>query len=209
MRRISTDNQAVVASCTMGAMCRRPLVFAMFILFGSACGAEVIRCADAAGNVSYTDGACPAGARAVSRVALPDALPPASAPVPAVADRPRSTRREPAEAAARPPPAPSGPAVIDARGNAAGSGTEPAADSRWSDRGTDPVFIDDGYGYGYPGTNRPPGPPRDMRPRIRNCDAGGCDDRQSNRYNRSGQLERYQGIDGRTCTPVGTTTVCR
>jgi len=41
------------------------------------------------------------------------------------------------------------------------------------------------------------------------CDAGGCDDRQGNRYNRSGQLERYRSIDGKTCQPVGTTTVCR
>jgi len=199
----------------MGAMFRRSLAFVMLLALGSVCGAEVIRCTDAAGNVSYTDGACPAGARAVGRVATPDATPPAPpsalapASIPGGADRPRPTRREPAEVAGRPAPVPSGPAVIDSRGNAAGSGTEPAADSRWSDRGSDPVFIDDGYGYGYPGASRPPRPPRDMRPRITNCDAGGCDDRQGNRYNRSGQLERYQGIDGRTCTPVGTTAVCR
>ncbi len=32
-------------------------------------GAEVLRCADAAGNLSYTDGACPAGTKAMGRVA--------------------------------------------------------------------------------------------------------------------------------------------
>lgn len=35
-------------------------------------GAEVLRCADAAGNLSYTDGACPAGTKAMGRVAIQD-----------------------------------------------------------------------------------------------------------------------------------------
>ena len=48
-----------------------------------------------------------------------------------------------------------------------------------------------------------------MRPRIRNCDAAGCQDTLGNQYNRSGQLDRYRSINGKTCQPVGTTTVCR
>ncbi|MDM0018791.1 DUF4124 domain-containing protein [Variovorax saccharolyticus] len=178
--------------------------FALLIaLLGTAAGAEVIRCADAAGNVGYTDGACPAGARPVGRVALPEATPPSADG--AAAAKPAPVQRERAEGAAPPPPPPSGPIVIDARGGSVG---EPAADSRWSDRGGDPMLVDEGYAYPGGAYRRPP-PPRDMRPRIRNCDAGGCEDRQGNRYDRSGQLERYQGLDGRTCRPVGTTTVCR
>jgi hypothetical protein len=48
-----------------------------------------------------------------------------------------------------------------------------------------------------------------MRPRIRGCDAQGCQDKQGNHYDRSGQLDRYQSSDGKTCRPIGTTTVCR
>ena len=48
-----------------------------------------------------------------------------------------------------------------------------------------------------------------MRPRTRSCDGAGCQDTQGNHYNRAGQLDRYQGIDGKTCRPVGTTTLCR
>jgi len=184
--------------CTMRP---RLLVLVMAITLGAVCSAEVVRCADAAGNVSYTDGACPAGARPVGRVAI---LPPAD---PAVeADRARPSQREPTEAAAPPPPAPAGPIVIDSRGHN-GSGVEPAGDSRWSDRGADSWVPDDGYAV--PGAYRRPLPSRDMRPRVRRCDEAGCEDRQGNRYNHSGQLERYQSLDGRTCRPVGTTTVCR
>lgn len=174
------------------------------VLLGSVSYAEVIRCSDPAGNVSYTDGACPSGARVVGRVAVPEAAPPATDG--AEPARPSPSQREPAEIAAHPPPVPSGPIAIDARGS---RGADPAVDSRWSDSGVDPLPVDDGYGYGYPGGAYRRPPPRDMRPRIRHCDAGGCEDRQGNRYNRSGQLERYQSLDGKTCRPVGTTTVCR
>jgi hypothetical protein len=189
-------------------MRRTPLIFATLLLLGPVAGAEVVRCADAAGNVGYTDGACPAGARAVGRVTILEA------PAPAAdgGDRPRSVSPEPPQSPVRAPPVPSGPAVIDSRGSSGANSNQPTADSRWSEHGGDPVVVDDGYAYpGYAGVyGRPaPAPARDMRPRIRSCDAGGCDDRQGNRYNRSGQLERYQGIDGKTCRPVGTTTICR
>jgi hypothetical protein len=107
-----------------------------------------------------------------------------------------------AAAPAPQPQAPSGPVIIDPR-----AGADRPTDSRRSDRGDDYSVIEDGYGY--PGAYRSPRPPRDMRPRIRNCDATGCNDTQGNHYDRSGQLDRYQSLDGKTCRPVGTTTICR
>ena len=41
---------------------------------GLPAGAEVIRCADAAGNVSYTDGSCPRGAHKVASVTTTDPI---------------------------------------------------------------------------------------------------------------------------------------
>jgi hypothetical protein len=176
---------------------RQLLLLALLSTLAPLCSAEVIRCADAAGNVSYTDGACPPGARPMGRVSEPP--PPQRDP----AERQRE-ERGPTAAAPIPSQAPAGPAIIDSRG---GSGNERPGDARSSDRGSDPVVIDDGYPY--PGTYRQPMPPRDMRPRIRNCDAAGCQDRQGNHYDRSGRLDRYQTPDGKTCRPVGTTTICR
>jgi hypothetical protein len=185
---------------------RRTSLLCALLLLGPVAGAGVVRCADAAGNVSYTDGACPAGARAVGRLTIPEA----AAPAADAGDRPRSAPPEPPQSPVRAPPVPSGPSVIDSRGSSGANGSQPTGDARWSDGGSDPMLVDDGYAYpGYAGAYGRPAPPRDMRPRIRSCDAGGCDDRQGNRYNRSGQLERYRSIDGKTCQPVGTTTVCR
>lgn len=194
---------------------RLSLVLVLLFLLGPAHGSEVARCADPAGNVSYTDGACPPGSRRVGRVAVPPPAPPSIE----TADRPLPTQnpdsrsagvppRGSVETAVRPPQPPQGPIVIDPRG-ASSNSNEPSYDSaRWSERGDDPAFAE--YGYPpYPGAYRQPRPPRDMRPRIRNCDASGCQDRQGNHYDRSGQLDRYQSLDGKTCRPVGTTTVCR
>jgi len=71
-------------------MRRTSLIFALLLL-GPVAGAGVVRCADAAGNVSYTDGACPAGARAVGRLTIPEA----AAPAADAGDRPRSAPPEP------------------------------------------------------------------------------------------------------------------
>ncbi len=193
---------------------RRFFIFAILSTLGAVSGAEVIRCADAAGNVSYTDNACPAGARPVGRVSILEA----ASVSPEEAEQRRqaqaeknasragqSPRRSP-DAIASPSLAPAGPAIIDSRG---GGNNDPAADSRWSDRGDDPAVADYGGGYPYPAVSNRPRPPRDMRPRIRSCDASGCKDTLGNQYNRSGQLDRYRSIDGRTCQPVGTTTICR
>jgi len=191
---------------------RQLLVLAILMTLGPAAGAEVIRCADAAGNVSYTDSACPPGARLVGRVSAPEAAVPARGE--ADSDRqgakvdaggPSPLQREPADAFARPSQLPAGPVIIDSRGGSTGPGS---GDSRWSDRGGDDGPVID-YGYPYTGGYRQPVPPRDMRPRIRGCDSTGCQDTLGNRYNRSGQLDRYRSLDGKTCQPVGTTTICR
>ncbi|MDM0116468.1 DUF4124 domain-containing protein [Variovorax sp. J22R133] len=188
---------------------RRLVVPCAFIaLLATAAHAEVIRCADPAGNVSYTDGACPAGTRrtggvggaAVSVVPAPE--------VPMASDVPA---RDP-HANAAPPRAPlqnampGGPAIIGNSANTIGAASNPVNPSVG-----DAVVLDDGYGYPgvYGGAYRRPPVPRDQRPRIRHCDATGCRDTQGNTWNRNGQLDRYQSIDGKTCRPVGTTTLCR
>jgi hypothetical protein len=180
---------------------RRFLVLALLCAFARLSGADVVRCADAAGNVSYTDSGCPAGASQVGRVEL--AAPAATVPQrSADTGRPSPPSRAPTELAAPPPRAPAGPVIIDRRG-----GSDRPADADGSDRGDGYSVIDDGYAY--PRAYRQPRPPRDMRPRLRNCDATGCHDKQGNHYDRSGQLDRYQSLDGKTCRPVGTTTICR
>jgi len=196
---------------------------------GASVRAEVLRCEDAKGNVSYTDSSCPAGTKPQRRVSTKE--PVSVLPDPqGNADRSRAARESTDGGARRPvaPPPPTAPAapatptapvgptgavIIDGRGG----GPEERSDAqRWdTDLGGDPVVAQEGYNaYGYPyagAQQRPPRPPRDMRPRIRNCDpATGCTDTQGNTYNQNtGKLDRYQSIDGKTCPPVGSTVVCR
>lgn len=174
------------------------------------CGAEVIRCADPAGQVSYTDGHCPPGARQVGTVAEPEAkqgiepvpMAPATPPIAVGGARQRQKQHAPADPAALAAPTlPAGPTIID-------PASQRSTESRWSDRGGDDTpYIDDGYPYPY-AVARPP-PPRNMGQRIRYCDARGCVDTQGNRYDNKGQLSSYRGPGGKTCTPVGTTQICR
>ena len=186
----------------MGAM-RPLLLLALVAMLSPPVGAAVIRCADDAGNVSYTDGNCPPGAKPVGRVATPEPSPAPRAErerqePQADTSRASPPRREPTEASAT-PPVPSGPIIIDGSRTGSSSASARAGDSEVID-------------YGYPSQGAYYGPParqRDMRPRIRSCDANGCHDTQGNHYNRSGQLDRYQSLDGKTCRPVGTTTICR
>jgi hypothetical protein len=196
------------------ASMRHLLVLVILCTLGMDSSAEVVRCADAAGNVSYTDNACPAGASAVGRVAVPEV----DNPTPQEAERRRQlqidsadrasrVQRESAAAVRSQPPQPGGPAIIDSRGQNAGDADASAGDSRWSGRADGPVVIEDGYPY--PGAARRPRPPPDLRPRIRDCDARGCRDTLGNHYDRAGRLDRYQGPNGTTCQPVGTTTICR
>ena len=172
---------------------RRFLVLAALTLLGPLCSAEVNRCTDAAGHVSYTDGKCPASAK-VTHLALPEPMvvtrgesdsAPRIDPGPAIPPPPR-----PLPQAAVPVPQVYPAPVIGDSG--IGSG--------------DPVVTD--YGYPYGGVYRPV-PPRNMGPRLRNCDAAGYSDTQGNHYDRTGQLNRYKSLDGKTCTPMGTTVVCR
>lgn len=186
----------------------RLIVLAALIGLGTGAGAQVIRCVDGAGNVSYTDQRCPANTRQAEQVLGPEATAPQPQQARPTREAEAPSQREPAQTAAptpRPaPPVPGGLIVIDPRG------TELAAQrQRDLERQRDAEYpADPGYDP-YPGYARPPARPRDMRPRIRNCDAGGCQDTQGNRYDNSGRLNSYRGLDGRTCQPMGTTVVCR
>lgn len=183
---------------------------------GTDAAAEVLRCEDANGKVTYTDSICPAGTKP-QRVSTQE---PVSVLPDPEGDRARAARREARQQSAPPAPQqqsvqPAGATIIDSRG----AGPSERSDAqRWDgDLGADPQVAGDGYYYPYPyavpygGARRPPSPPRDMRPRIRNCDpATGCTDRLGNNYNQNtGKLQRYPSIDGKTCQPVGTTVVCR
>ncbi|RYZ02381.1 MAG: DUF4124 domain-containing protein [Comamonadaceae bacterium] len=188
-----------------GPTMQRLFVLTALIGFGAVANAQVTRCVDAVGNVSYTDQRCPANTRQAEQVLGPEATAPQ--PPPREAPRPATPfARDPAQATAPapPPPVPSGPIVIDPRG------TE-LAEQRQRDleRQRASEYPGDDAIYPYPAYRRPPARPRDMRPQIRNCDAGGCQDTQGNRYDNTGRLNSYRGLDGRTCQPVGTTVVCR
>jgi hypothetical protein len=176
---------------------RNLVVLVVIGLLGPLCSAEVLRCTDTKGNVSYTDSGCPAGARQVGSVPIlapPDPDPYAEANrARALQDQAMVRSRDPAAMPphlVQPMAQPGGAVVMNA----------PLGDTD-----VDP-YVDYGYGYGYPGR---PLPPRDMRPRIRNCDAGGCQDWQGNRYDRTGQLSSYRSLTGQNCKVVGTTQVCR
>lgn len=181
-----------------------PLALALLCaLPGAAALAEVTRCQDAGGNVTYTDGHCPSGSRQTGAVGVPERAGPRAQ----LEDQLRqdelaraAQERRAAEAAAPPAPAPGGLIVIDPRG------TAPAPSSR----GGEAIVLDDGYAPLYPyGGGWNARPPRNQGPRMRDCDARGCTDTQGNRYGRTGQLESYRSLDGRTCRPVNSTVVCR
>ena len=152
---------------------RRPAValalwIGLAVLGNSAAYAQVIRCVDGAGNVSYTDQRCPANTRSAEQVMGPAS----AARSPSVADRLAEERADDSTGYPYPYPYP--------------------------------------YPYRYPDSGyRQPGPPQDMRPQLRSCDAGGCNDTLGNRYNPTGKLQSYQGLNGQRCQPVGTTVVCR
>ncbi|MBS0455264.1 MAG: DUF4124 domain-containing protein [Proteobacteria bacterium] len=180
---------------------------ATFAVLAASAGAQVLRCEDAAGKVTYTDGTCPAGTKP-QRVSTQEPVSVLPDPQGDSARAAREARQHYSEPPAQHSTAPAGAVIIDGRGSA-------PSEQRWdSDLGGDPQVAADGYyPYAYPygaGVARPPARQRDMRPRIRNCDATGCTDRQGNTYNQNtGKLDRYTNIDGKTCRPVGTTVVCR
>lgn len=188
-------------------------VLAALLGFGATASAQVLRCVDAAGGVSYTDQRCPSNTRSAEQVLGAEATAPQPPPPPprdAVRqEAPRRAPVEPATVTAPPPPAPGGLIVLDPR---ASDRTEAQQRELERQRREAEYMRDDpGYpsGYPYPGYRPPVSRPQDMRPQLRGCDATGCHDTQGNTYNRAGKLDRYQGIDGRTCRPVGTTTICQ
>jgi len=193
----------------------RPLLILVLLLFsGTMAQAEVTRCTDPAGKVTYTDNKCPSDAQKARRVSTdapvvvrsPDGtVQPLGPKGAAIAPAPRQHAPTPqADAALRPPPVPSGPVIIDSRGNTDGQ----PPDARWSDRSDEPVVVD-AYGDPYPYARRPPRP-RDQRAPIRGCDAAGnCRDTLGNQFDRTGKLQSYQGMDGKTCRTTGTTTICK
>lgn len=134
--------------------------FIPFFLAAPAVHADVVRCTDANGNVSYTDGACPAGSRGTRQVPIMEPPPPEARGPEYVAPPPSAPSRLPAPVASN---APSGPAIIPRN---AVADAAPAADPP-------PVYILGPEPY-YDGSRRPihrppprvrdPGPPPGERP---------------------------------------------
>lgn len=198
---------------TIAPMRTLPILLAL-VVAGAPALADVLRCTDAAGKVSYTDQpACPPGAKPTGNVPVPEAAPAGYAPSDRAArdqldsvNRARQLQQDTVDAATRPAPPPAGAAIIDGRG---GNARDVAPDPRTSERAEPGIVADTWYPYGGGYYGRPAPPPRDMRPTIRNCDANGCTDTLGNHTNRKGQIDRYQNGDGRTCRQINSTQVCR
>lgn len=190
-------------------------------LFASHAGAQVVRCIDAAGKVRYTDSGCAPGDRQ-SEVQGTEATQPSTGQetnrrqeqLDSV-ERARRLQRESVETVQRQsaPNGGSGLVVIDPRAEQRAQAerdqaerrqreAQLAADAAWRQGN-----VGQGYGGGY--DPRPAPPPRDMRPRLRQCDASGCRDNMGNHYDPKGNVDRYVQPDGRTCRPVNTTVVCQ
>ena len=178
--------------------------------FGSTAQAQVIRCTDAAGKISYTDKACPPSTRRSEQLEGMDTNGTTiggSAPVLPVLPVPTVRSSEP------PPlqPQPNGGlTVIDPRARDLAESQRQArerSEQEAADRSAAGLYPSPygGYSGGY---HRRAARPQDLRPTLRNCDAGGCNDTMGNHYDRAGKVDRYVRPDGRTCRPVGTTVVC-
>lgn len=186
---------------------RHLFVFALCLnvgaLAGGAAHAQVIRCVDGGGNVSYTDQKCPANTRSAEQVMGPEATDPRLAP-----PEPLPSSSVPPSAARTRPVPPNGDRLAEERADAQQRSLE--RQRRAAEYADDNAGTPYPYPYTYPnGRYSQPGPPQDMRPQLRSCDAGGCNDTHGNRYNPNGKLQSYQGLNGQRCQPVGTTVVCR
>ena len=184
------------------------LCIELVTLADGAAHAQVIRCVDGTGSVSYTDQKCPANTRSAEQVMGAEATDPRLAPP---APEPPPARSAPSSSAQ----APVSPPTVDrfAAERAEAQRRELERQRRAAEFADDNANDSAGYpypAYPYPnGRYRQPGPPQDMRPQLRSCDTGGCNDTLGNRYNPSGKLQSYQGLNGQRCQPVGTTVVCR
>lgn len=206
----------------MRALLQVPLAATFVLMTAGAAVADVTRCTDLQGRVVYTDQPCPRGTLQTGAVPVPESAPPGYRPDEGPrraqvegAERATQLQRETVDAANRqaqpaPPPQPGqGLTVI---------GPEPRPtpeEQRGSVRNDGEGLIE--FGTAYPGVyppgvyppHRPQRPLPDQQPRMRQCDANGCTDTRGNHYNPRGQLDRYTGPGGKTCRPIGTTTVCR
>jgi hypothetical protein len=204
----------------------RPRAFATLLvasaaLFAAGAGAQVVRCVDAAGKVRYTDSGCAQGDRQSAVVLGAEATQPSAEPardgrqeqLDSVA-RARQLQRESVEAVQRQsaPAGGSGLVVIDPRAEQRAQAERDQAERRQREA---QLAADEAWRQGYSGQGdggyypRPAPPPRDMRPRLRHCDAAGCRDNMGNHYDPQGNVDRYVRPDGRTCRPVNTTVVCQ
>lgn len=195
---------------------------ASFLLLASPADAQVVRCVDAAGKVRYTDSGCAKGERQSEVVLNTEASPPSTVQethrrqeqLDSV-ERARQLQRESVETVQRQsaPTGGSGLVVIDPRGEQRAQAERDQAERQQREA---QLAADEAWrqGYGAPGDGggyypRPAPPPRDMRPRLRNCDASGCRDNMGNHYDTKGRVDRYVQPDGRTCRPVNSTVVCQ
>jgi hypothetical protein len=202
---------------------RGTLVLAVLLGLAGSSGAQVVRCRDAAGRVTYNDTGCKAGDQRVELGLDPGAYAErggASGPdrlqqqLDGV-ERARRLQRETVEAVTRAERPPAGAPGADPRLLPQEQNRRAAA--QWRQREQEEAArLDPGwnpyagsYGVPYGGIYRgPPAPLPDMRPQLRDCNAAGCQDTQGNHYDRAGRLDRYVRPDGRRCRPVGTTVVC-
>ncbi|MGJ7580834.1 DUF4124 domain-containing protein [Variovorax sp. RHLX14] len=177
---------------------------------GSPANAQVIRCTDAAGKISYTDKACPSNSRRSEPLEGMDTngtTVGGSAPVKLVPTLPTVRSIEPVPSQPQPN---GGLTIIDPRARDLVESERQArerSEREAADRtgaGLYP-YPYGGYSGGY---HRRAARPQDLRPTLRSCDAGGCNDTIGNHYDRAGKVDRYVRPDGRTCRPVGTTVVC-
>lgn len=198
------------------------LIVTSSALFAAQVGAQVVRCVDPAGKVRYTDSGCAKGDRQSEVVINADTTPSSSVPeanrrqeqLDSV-ERARRLQRESVETVQRQsaPSGGSGLVVIDPRAEQRAQAERDQAERQQreaqlaADEAARQGYAGPGYGGGY--YPRPAPPPRDMRPRLRNCDASGCRDNMGNHYDNKGNVDRYVQPDGRTCRPVNSTVVCQ
>lgn len=211
---------------------RGPIVLALLLGLGAVSGAQVVRCRDAAGKVSYNDSGCKAGEQRVDLGLDPGAYAERSgAPGPDRlqqqldgVERARRSQRESVDAVTGPAQAAGGVAILDRRVDAQAREAQDRRDAEQRrlreqaeaarlNPSLSPyagTYYGNPYGAVYGGglPYRAPVPLPDQRPQLRDCGPAGCQDTQGNHYDRAGRLDRYVRPDGRTCRPVGTTVVC-
>lgn len=137
---------------------RAPAFLVPLSLFAAAlaANAEVVRCTDANGKISYTDGKCPSDTRQSRQVPIDDTPPPPVPPRPqAEASRPPAYTPPPV-----PVPAPSGPAIIPRNPVAEGPQPEPPVYIL----GPEPYYDGPPRHVHRPPRVRDPGPPPGQRP---------------------------------------------